>query len=174
MLCALISCLPPSPPPHTIPDSHGTDARSSNLLLRPQPAAHHGTRPHRLITCNHTGSIRLRASHRASRKHMVTSCLSFDTVCLPSRIDALFRSQQHHRLPPAAAPSNVPGGVPPASAQRLNEFFDLIKQEFETVAQDSNIWKAQRDEYEAQRESICVCAQTVTDIQCLSRSTSWV
>jgi hypothetical protein len=34
----------------------------------------------------------------------------------------------------------------------LNEFFDLIKQEFETVAQDSSIWKAQRDEYEAQSE----------------------
>ncbi|WOO78624.1 Transcriptional repressor rco-1 [Vanrija pseudolonga] len=56
----------------------------------------------------------------------------------------------HHRLPPAAAPSAAPlSAVPPASIARLGEFFDLIKAEFETVAQDGGNWKVQRDEYEA-------------------------
>ncbi|WWC93597.1 hypothetical protein V866_000432 [Kwoniella sp. B9012] len=81
----------------------------------------------------------------------------------------------HHRLPPAGAtsqsnqsqsqqsqsqqappppPQGMPGQQQPSvlstsSNVRLNEFFELIKQEFEQVGQEGNIWKAQRDEYEA-------------------------
>ncbi|RSH78482.1 general transcription repressor [Apiotrichum porosum] len=42
--------------------------------------------------------------------------------------------------------------------QRLGEWFELIKNEFENVAQDNAIWKAQRDEYEAQM------AQQITEL----------
>ncbi|WWC71740.1 uncharacterized protein I206_105698 [Kwoniella pini CBS 10737] len=61
----------------------------------------------------------------------------------------------HHRLPPAGAPSQQqqsnqqPSVLSASSNARLNEFFDLIKNEFEQVGQDGNVWKAQRDEYEA-------------------------
>lgn len=67
--------------------------------------------------------------------------------------NVLSSTSQHHRLPPAAAPSAAPlSAVPPASIARLGEFFDLIKAEFETVAQDGGNWKVQRDEYEAKSE----------------------
>jgi hypothetical protein len=39
-----------------------------------------------------------------------------------------------------------------ASQGRLSEFFELIKNEFDTVGQDGNVWKAQRDEYEVKSE----------------------
>ncbi|WWC90888.1 uncharacterized protein L201_005825 [Kwoniella dendrophila CBS 6074] len=64
----------------------------------------------------------------------------------------------HHRLPPAGAPAQQqqqqqvpqqPSVLSAGSSARLNEFFDLIKNEFEQVGQDGNVWKAQRDEYEA-------------------------
>jgi hypothetical protein len=47
---------------------------------------------------------------------------------------------------------NVAANVPPTSAQRLDKFFELIRQEFDGVAEDSSVWKGQRDEYEAKRE----------------------
>ncbi|KAL7423517.1 general transcription repressor [Cryptotrichosporon argae] len=53
----------------------------------------------------------------------------------------------HHRLPPAAGSAGPPAPVNPAFS-RLNDILDMIKVEFETVGQDGNIWKAQRDEYE--------------------------
>jgi hypothetical protein len=31
----------------------------------------------------------------------------------------------------------------------LNEFFELIKGEFDAATQDGTVWKAQRDEYES-------------------------
>jgi len=34
--------------------------------------------------------------------------------------------------------------------QRLNECFELIKQEVDTAVQDCAVYKAQRDEYEQQ------------------------
>lgn len=59
---------------------------------------------------------------------------------------------QHHRLAPTAAPSVNPAGLVSASQGRLAEFFELIKNEFDTVGQDGNVWKAQRDEYEVKSE----------------------
>ncbi|WVQ99814.1 hypothetical protein IAU59_006957 [Kwoniella sp. CBS 9459] len=54
----------------------------------------------------------------------------------------------HHRLPPAGAPAQ-PSVLSASSSARLNEFFELIKNEFEQVGQEGSVWKAQRDEYEA-------------------------
>ncbi|WVQ81922.1 hypothetical protein IAT38_004049 [Cryptococcus sp. DSM 104549] len=54
----------------------------------------------------------------------------------------------HHRLPPAAAPAQ-PSVLAAPSTSRLNEYFDLIKQEYEQIGADGNVWKQQRDEYEA-------------------------
>ena len=34
-------------------------------------------------------------------------------------------------------------------SSRLGEFFDLIRNEFEVATQDGNVWKEQRDQYEA-------------------------
>ena len=62
----------------------------------------------------------------------------------------LTRQQQHHRLAPATAPTN-PSVLSSSSNPRLNEFFELIKGEFDAASQDGNVWKAQRDEYEAKR-----------------------
>lgn len=38
--------------------------------------------------------------------------------------------------------------------QRLGEWFEMIKNEFESVAQDSGHWKAQKEDYEAQSGSL--------------------
>lgn len=75
---------------------------------------------------------------------------------------SLTRHSKHHRLP-AAAPSasqGPPGNAGPAtvqavqnSTQRLAEMFDMIKQEFETIGQDANAYRGQRDEYESKCES---------------------
>lgn len=58
----------------------------------------------------------------------------------------------HHRLPPAGTPSQ-PSVLAQPSTARLNELFDLIRQEYETLGTDGNIWKQQRDEYEAKVQS---------------------
>nr|ODN98800.1 glucose repression regulatory protein TUP1 [Cryptococcus depauperatus CBS 7855] len=58
----------------------------------------------------------------------------------------------HHRLPPAGTPSQS-SMLPASSNSRLNELFDAIKQEYETVGTDGNVWKQQRDEYEAKVQS---------------------
>ena len=63
----------------------------------------------------------------------------------------LFYSQ-HHRLPPTSAPAN-PGVLSASANSRLNEFFDLIKSEFDAVGTDGSVWKAQRDEYEQKSRS---------------------
>lgn len=74
--------------------------------------------------------------------------------------------QQHHRLPPAAAQAGAPPpGVPPQSAARLAEAFDIIKNELETAHQEAAAWKAQRDEYENQSRSMLLCGEAgMTDI----------
>ncbi|ODO06679.1 hypothetical protein I350_04037 [Cryptococcus amylolentus CBS 6273] len=54
----------------------------------------------------------------------------------------------HHRLPPAGTPSQQNVLAAP-STTRLNELFDLIRQEYETLGADGNVWKQQRDEYES-------------------------
>ncbi|WWD18901.1 hypothetical protein CI109_103357 [Kwoniella shandongensis] len=54
----------------------------------------------------------------------------------------------HHRLPPTGGPAQ-PSVLTASSSARLGEFFDLIKNEFEQVGADGNVWKQQRDEYEA-------------------------
>lgn len=56
--------------------------------------------------------------------------------------------QQHHRLAPTTAPTN-PSVLSSSSNPRLNEFFELIKGEFDAATQDGTVWKAQRDEYES-------------------------
>ncbi|KAK1926929.1 putative general transcriptional repressor [Papiliotrema laurentii] len=53
----------------------------------------------------------------------------------------------HHRLPPSTAPTN-PSVLSSATNSRLNEFFDLIKSEFDAATQDGTVWKQQRDDYE--------------------------
>lgn len=56
----------------------------------------------------------------------------------------------HHRLapqPPIPPVNQGPG--PGAGSSRLGEFFDLIRGEFEVATQDGNVWKEQRDQYEA-------------------------
>jgi hypothetical protein len=65
----------------------------------------------------------------------------------------LASSQQHHRLAPTAAPPANPSVIPAATNPRLNEFFDLIKGEFDAASQDGSVWKSQRDEYEQKSES---------------------
>ena len=70
-------------------------------------------------------------------------------------------TRQHHRLP-AAAPTASQGQPPnpgaasvqavQVSTQRLGDMFDMIKQEFETLGQDANAYRGQRDEYEAKCE----------------------
>ena len=57
---------------------------------------------------------------------------------------------QHPRLapqPPIPPVNQGPG--PGAGSSRLGEFFDLIRSEFEVATQDGNVWKEQRDQYEA-------------------------
>jgi len=61
--------------------------------------------------------------------------------------------QQHHRLAPTAAPPANPGAISAATNPRLNEFFDLIKGEFDAASQDGSVWKSQRDEYEQKSAS---------------------
>lgn len=58
---------------------------------------------------------------------------------------------QHTRLAPAPAPHAGNPNAHSGSSARLGEFFDLIKSEFDQVSQDGNIWKDQRDQYEAKR-----------------------
>ena len=68
----------------------------------------------------------------------------------PSNLDGCqLTSTQHHRLTTTSAPSSNPSVLSGASSARLNEFFELIRNEFETANQDGTIWKAQRDEYES-------------------------
>lgn len=74
---------------------------------------------------------------------------------MSSSLHRIAHHQQHHRLPPAV-PSAGNTGIPPHSVARLGELFDLIKTEFESVAQDSSLWKVERDEYEKQSELICL------------------
>jgi hypothetical protein len=62
---------------------------------------------------------------------------------------------QHHRLAPTSVPPSNPSVLAVPSSVRLNEFFDLIKNEFETVSSDGTIWKAQRDQYEEKCECAC-------------------
>lgn len=75
---------------------------------------------------------------------------------------------QHHRLP-AAAPSAASQSQQPnpntatvaavqASTARLGEMFEMIKQEFETLGQDVNAYRGQRDEYEGKCK--CPCASS--------------
>ncbi|CAD6587949.1 MAG: proteinral transcription repressor, partial [Tremellales sp. Tagirdzhanova-0007] len=54
----------------------------------------------------------------------------------------------HHRLATTSAPSANASALSGSSSARVNEFLELIRNEYETVSQDGNIWKAQRDEYE--------------------------
>lgn len=61
---------------------------------------------------------------------------------------------QHHRLAAAGGPSGNPSLLASTSSQRLNEFFDMIRSEFESVGQDTGLLKAQRDEFEAKREPL--------------------
>jgi hypothetical protein len=56
---------------------------------------------------------------------------------------------QHTRLAPAPAAHSGNPSIHSSSSARLGEFFDLIKSEFDQVSQDGNIWKDQRDQYEA-------------------------
>jgi len=63
---------------------------------------------------------------------------------------------QHHRLAPTAAPPANPGAISAATNPRLNEFFDLIKAEFDAASQDGSVWKSQRDEYEQKSGSSVV------------------
>lgn len=60
--------------------------------------------------------------------------------------------KQHHRLAPAPAVASSNQGP---STARLGEYFDLIKNEFDTVSQDGIIWKQQRDQYEEKCMSRC-------------------
>jgi hypothetical protein len=50
--------------------------------------------------------------------------------------------------------SSTAGGSGPASIvnPRLNEFFDLIRGEFDAASQDGGVWKQQRDDYEQKSE----------------------
>ena len=65
-------------------------------------------------------------------------------------------STQHHRLPPSTAPTN-PSVLSSATNSRLNEFFDLIKSEFDAATQDGTVWKQQRDDYEQKSASNRTC-----------------
>ncbi|KAK4687936.1 general transcriptional corepressor TUP1, partial [Tremellales sp. Uapishka_1] len=76
----------------------------------------------------------------------------------------------HHRLPPTSASAPNPTGLSASgSGLRLNEFFELIKNEFETVAQEGNVWKAQRDEYEAKLQQhvneLAIIRQSLYDLE---------
>ncbi|BGP16182.1 hypothetical protein JCM10213_001398 [Rhodosporidiobolus nylandii] len=53
--------------------------------------------------------------------------------------------------PPGTAPGGVVGVVAPPhpSAQRLNDLLEFVKAEFEQVAQEGGVLRAQREEYEA-------------------------
>jgi hypothetical protein len=57
---------------------------------------------------------------------------------------------QHHRLP-AAQTGGPPANVPPQTS-RIMEAFDIIKSEYDSALAEVAGWKAQRDEYEGQRE----------------------
>jgi hypothetical protein len=49
---------------------------------------------------------------------------------------------------------------------RLNEFFDLIRGEFDTANQEGTIWKIQRDEYEQKSEhSANLSAERSVDVE---------
>ena len=71
---------------------------------------------------------------------------------------------QHHRLAPNPAPSN-PSVLSGGSNPRLNEFFDLIKGEFEAASQDGGVWKQQRDEYEQKSEWMTTSVHKPTEMR---------
>lgn len=58
---------------------------------------------------------------------------------------------QHRSLQPSGPP--VPGPSSHASLTRLNDSFEGIRQEFDILASDLGVVRAQRDEYEAKRLS---------------------
>jgi len=60
-------------------------------------------------------------------------------------------------------------------SSRLGEFFDLIRNEFEVATQDGNVWKEQRDQYEAKCPSILSCWKSKVLIGSTTASTgTWI
>ena len=116
---------------------------SSTLPCPPCPPAGPHRRPH---TCLPAFGVRLLGAGRGYRilYLIYRPPISFLRV----HLDLFFiNSQQHRTLQPTGPPSQGPSQ--PHTHPRLNEGFDIIRQEFDVLSADINVLRGQRDDYES-------------------------